>query len=64
MFSKRQPTSQIQTKALSKFYTTMNGPLWRRSSNWLVGDPCLVRKIYILKKQNYFLLKKEPLVWS
>lgn len=33
-------TPSAQTSALTALYVATNGPGWRKSENWLVGDPC------------------------
>lgn len=43
MFTQISKTTAEQALALKEFYTSMNGPMWKRNANWLVGDPCQVR---------------------
>lgn len=35
-----KPTTESQKLALTSFFKTMNGYLWRVNNNWLKGDPC------------------------
>jgi hypothetical protein len=63
MFTMPKATTDNQKDALVKFYKSMNGVLWKRNSNWLVGDPCQVKKYnskFIFF--NFFIL--EFLVWN